>query len=60
MRWKTIVGGAALLVVLLVAALYLFLATYDYNRLKPEIARAVKDATGRELTRGGGGRHPAR
>ena len=53
MRWKMIAGGAALLVVLLVAVLYLFLATYDYNRLKPEIARAVKDATGRELTLGG-------
>jgi len=53
MRWKVIAGGAVLLVVLLVAALYLFLATYDYNRLKPEIARAAKDATGRELTLGG-------
>src|SRR5512139_2314392 len=53
MRWKMIAGGALLLVVLLVAALYLFLATYDYNRLKPEITRTVKDATGRELTLGG-------
>ena len=41
MRWKMIAGGALLLVVLLVAALYLFLATYDYNRLKPEITRAM-------------------
>jgi uncharacterized protein involved in outer membrane biogenesis len=53
MRWKMIAGGALLLVVLLVAGLYLFLATYDYNRLKPEIIRAVKAATGRELTLGG-------
>ena len=53
MRWKMIAGGALLLVVLSMAALYLFLATYDYNRLKPEITRAVKDATGRELTLGG-------
>jgi uncharacterized protein involved in outer membrane biogenesis len=53
MRWKLIAGGALLLVVLLVASLYLFLATYDYNRLKPEITQAVKNATGRELTLGG-------
>jgi uncharacterized protein involved in outer membrane biogenesis len=53
MRWKMIAGGALLLLVLLAASLYLFLATYDYNRLKPEIIRAVKDATGRELTLGG-------
>jgi uncharacterized protein involved in outer membrane biogenesis len=52
-RWKLFVGAALLLAILLVAALYLFLATYDYNRLKPEIIRAVRDATGRELTLGG-------
>jgi uncharacterized protein involved in outer membrane biogenesis len=50
MRWKMIAGGAVLLVVVLVAAVYLILANYDYNRLRPEITRAVKDATGRELT----------
>jgi uncharacterized protein involved in outer membrane biogenesis len=53
MRWKMIAGGAVLLVVVLVASLYLFLATYDYNRLKPEITQAVRNATGRELTLGG-------
>ena len=53
MRWKMIAGGAVLLVVALVAAVYLILANYDYNRLRPEITRAVKDATGRELTLGG-------
>jgi uncharacterized protein involved in outer membrane biogenesis len=52
-NWKMIAGGALLLVVLLVTALYLFLATYDYSRLKPEITRALKDATGRDLTLGG-------
>ena len=53
MRWKMIAGGAVGLLVLLIATLYLILATYDYNRLKPEIVRAVTDATGRELTLGG-------
>lgn len=29
------------------------LAIYNYNKLKPQIARMVKDATGRELNLGG-------
>ena len=33
--------------------LYVFLHTYDYNKLKPRIARMVKEATGRELNLGG-------
>jgi len=53
MRWKWVLGIAALLMVALVVTAYLILITYDYNKLKPEIIRAVKDATGRELTLGG-------
>jgi uncharacterized protein involved in outer membrane biogenesis len=53
MRWKWAIGIAALLMVSLVASAYLILASYDYNKLKPRIAQAVWDATGRELTLGG-------
>jgi uncharacterized protein involved in outer membrane biogenesis len=49
-RWKKILLTAAVLVVLLIIAVNLFLILYDFNRLKPTIVRAVKDATGRELT----------
>ena len=40
-------------IVLLIAAVYVILSSYNYNGLKPEIVRAVKDDTGRELTLGG-------
>jgi hypothetical protein len=49
MRWKKIFITAALLIVVLIVGLYAFLVLYDFNRLKPMIARAVKDAIGREL-----------
>ena len=53
MRWKWIIGISGFLIVALVAADYVFLHTYDYNKLKPRIARMVKEATGRELNLGG-------
>jgi uncharacterized protein involved in outer membrane biogenesis len=53
MRWKWAIGITALLMVALVVTAYLILASYDYNKLKPRIAQAVRDATGRELTLGG-------
>jgi uncharacterized protein involved in outer membrane biogenesis len=49
MRFKKILIIAAVVIGVLIAGLYVFLAAYDFNRLKPMIARAVKDATGREL-----------
>ena len=49
MRWKKIVIAAALVFVVLIAALYAFVEFYDFNKFKPLIAKAVKDATGREL-----------
>ncbi len=49
-RWKWILGLFAFLVAGLVAITYLFLANYDFNKLKPRIARAVREATGRNLT----------
>jgi uncharacterized protein involved in outer membrane biogenesis len=53
MRWKWILGICAVLIIASMTAVYVFLATYDYNKLKPHIAQMVKDATGRELNLGG-------
>ena len=53
MRWKWIVGIGVFLVIALMVTVYALLATYDYNKLKPRVARMVKDATGRELNLGG-------
>lgn len=53
MRWKWIALAGAALVIALAAAAYLVLSNYDYNKFKPQIARIVAEATGRELTLGG-------
>jgi uncharacterized protein involved in outer membrane biogenesis len=53
MRWKWFLGICAVLIIASMAVVYVFLATYDYNKLKPRIERMVKDATGRELNLGG-------
>jgi AsmA family protein len=53
MKWKWISGVIAGSIVLMVAAVYVILSGYDYNGLKPEIIRAVRDDTGRELILGG-------
>ncbi|MBL0715321.1 MAG: AsmA family protein [Desulfosarcina sp.] len=53
MRWKWIAGLGLIIVIALLLAVYGVLATYDYNKLKPQVARMVKDATGRELHLGG-------
>ena len=47
--WKKILVGIAAPVVLLIAGSYLFVLLYDFDGLKPTIARAVFEATGREL-----------
>jgi uncharacterized protein involved in outer membrane biogenesis len=52
-RWKRIAGLVGLLIVALVVILYVIVTTYDFNKLKPRIVQAVRDATGRELTLGG-------
>ena len=54
MRWKWAIGIAALVMVTLAVGAYLILASYDYNKLKPRIAQAVKEGTGRKLTLAGG------
>ncbi|HUU51238.1 MAG TPA: AsmA family protein [Nitrospinota bacterium] len=53
MRWKWILGIAAILFAALIITIYVILSSYDYNNLKPHIAQAAKDATGRGLTLGG-------
>ena len=53
MRWKWILVIGTILIIALMVAVYVFVATYDYNKLKPRIARMVKDATGRELNLSG-------
>jgi uncharacterized protein involved in outer membrane biogenesis len=52
-KWKWILGIAGFLVVALVVTVYIVLSSYDFNHLKPQITRAAKDATGRELTLAG-------
>ena len=53
MRWKWFAGVIVFLIIALMVTVYAMLATYDYNKLKPSVARMVKDATGRELHLGG-------
>ncbi|MEE4262707.1 MAG: AsmA family protein [Desulfobacteraceae bacterium] len=42
--------ATALVAVVLIAMVYLILLNQDFNRYKPQIAKMVHDATGRELT----------
>ena len=53
MRWKRIAALVGLVIIALVVILYIIVTTYDFNKLKPRIVQAVRDATGRELTLGG-------
>jgi uncharacterized protein involved in outer membrane biogenesis len=50
MRFKKILIIAGLIIVTLIVAFYVIVSIYDFNELKPRIAQAVKDATGRELS----------
>lgn len=53
MRWKWIVTIGVLMIVIFITAVYVVLKTYDYNKLKPLVARMVEEATGRKLSLGG-------
>jgi uncharacterized protein involved in outer membrane biogenesis len=53
MRWKWVASLAGLLIVVLIGVLYVIVTTYDFNKLKPRIIQAVREATGRELTLAG-------
>ena len=50
MRWKRFVAIGVLAIVILIAAVLVYLNTYDYNKLKPLVSRMVEDATGRKLS----------
>jgi len=49
MRWKWFMGIFVFVILALMVTVYVVLATYDYNKLKPWVTRMVKDATSREL-----------
>jgi len=49
MRWKKILVIFGVVIVGLAAASLIVLFSYDYNKFKPYIAQAAKEATGREL-----------
>ncbi len=53
MRWKWVFIIVAGLMLVSLAGLFVILSRYDFDHLKPEIARAVKAATGRQVTLGG-------
>jgi uncharacterized protein involved in outer membrane biogenesis len=53
MRWKWFVAAAVMIVVIFMVAAYVYLKTYDYNKLKPLVAQMVEDATGRKLSLAG-------
>lgn len=50
---KWVFGIGTILIVTTIIVVYIIVANYDFNDLKPRIADAVKNATGRELTIGG-------
>ena len=43
MRWKWFLGICAFVIIALMAAVYVFLDTYDYNKLESRITRMVGD-----------------
>jgi uncharacterized protein involved in outer membrane biogenesis len=49
MRWKKLGVIFGVIILGLIAASLIILFFYDYNKFKPYIAQAAKDATGREL-----------
>jgi uncharacterized protein involved in outer membrane biogenesis len=51
LKWILVTG--AVLIVVLIVTVCAILLSYDYNDLKPQIAKAVWNATGRKLTIGG-------
>ncbi len=54
MKWLATTGNILLtmvvILVLMLGAGYIGLSLYDWNKLKPRIANALEDATGREVT----------
>ena len=50
-KWFATIG--VLLIIALMVAGYVIIGNYDYNKLKPQVTRMVKEVTGRELNLGG-------
>lgn len=53
MRWKMILSIAAAVVIVGLIVIYIIIASYDFNKLKPQITDLAKEYTGRELTLAG-------
>jgi uncharacterized protein involved in outer membrane biogenesis len=53
MRWKRILSILGLVILGLILIVYIIMQTYDFNKLKPQITRAVYEATGRRLALAG-------
>ena len=53
MRWKWILSIAAAVVIVGLIVIYIIIASYDFNKLKPQITELAKEYTGRELTLAG-------
>jgi uncharacterized protein involved in outer membrane biogenesis len=49
MRVKYLAMAIAAVFILSILAVWIVLATYDYNKLKPTVTRAFREVTGREL-----------
>jgi len=49
MAWKKMVLGVTAVLVLALLAGFLWLSSYDWNRLKPIIAEQIRTATGRDI-----------
>jgi uncharacterized protein involved in outer membrane biogenesis len=50
MRWKRFAAISVVIIGVLITSVYVYLNTYDYNKLKPLVSRMVEDATGRRLS----------
>jgi len=46
---KWVLGIGISVIIALIVAVYIILSSYDFNKLKPQISKAAKEATGREL-----------
>lgn len=53
MRWKWILTTFVVVIVVLLGAGYAIISNYNYNNLKPQVAQAFQQATGRKLTLAG-------
>jgi uncharacterized protein involved in outer membrane biogenesis len=53
MRWKLILSIAAAVVIVGLIVIYIVIASYDFNKLKPQITDLAKEYTGRDLTLAG-------